>query len=270
MSYDLDLPDLKCEKDGSLLWLSLNRPDFHNAISIDMIASLGFVLELADYDPEIRVVILSGEGKSFCAGGDLEAMENRSGMFSGDSFELAENYRRYIQKIPKMMESFRKPLVAMVNGAAVGAGCDLACMCDLRIASDKAKFSESFAKLSLVPGDGGTFFLQRVVGYAKAMEMSLLGDFVGAEEAKKIGLVSFVVDSHELRKQTKLMSLCIADKAPAAISFTKAALKMAYEQNIHQHLDVLSAYQGISQRTQDHREALLALKEKRPPVFIGK
>lgn len=269
MSYDLDLPDLKIEKDGTLLWLSLDRPEQRNAISIEMIQSLGFILEQADFDPEIRVVILSGEGKAFCAGGDLAQMENRSGMFAGESFRLAENYRQYIQKIPRMMEAFRKPLVAMVDGPAMGAGCDLACMCDIRIASEKARFAESFAKLSLVPGDGGSFFLQRVVGYAKAMEMSLLCDEWGGEEAKKIGLINFLVKSSELKQQTKLMSLCMAEKPPMAMSFTKAAIKMAYEQNLYHHLDVLSAYQGISQRSSDHQEALQAIKEKRKPIFSG-
>jgi len=128
-----------------------------NAITIPMIESLVSVLKFADFDRDIRVIVLTGSGKSFCAGGDIKAMEEKSGMFEGESNELRMRYMHGIQQIPKCIEEISTPIIAMVNGAAIGAGCDLSMMCDLRIGSSESKFGETFTKMGLVPGDGGTF-----------------------------------------------------------------------------------------------------------------
>ncbi len=199
--------DLLVEKDESLLWVTLNRPQYSNAFSDEMIASLCRLLREADWDDDIRVIILTGAGKAFCAGGDVKAMEEKTGMFAGDPEGLRRRYTKGIQQIPLTIEALHTPLIAMVNGAAIGAGCDLACMCDIRLGCKYSKFGETFAKLALVPGDGGTFFLQRVLGYAKAMELSLTGRIVSAEEALSLGLLNNIVEENLLKFETQKLAL---------------------------------------------------------------
>ena len=255
-------------KNQHQLWIKLNNPDQMNAITTDMIDSLVEVLTHADFDKDIRVIVLSGAGKSFCAGGDIKAMEEKSGMFAGNSDELRSRYEHGIQQIPKCIEALSVPIVAMVNGAAVGAGCDLSMMCDLRIGSDSSKFAETFTRMGLVPGDGGTFFLQRVVGYSKATQMFLTGKMFAGKEAFDFGLMNFYVglDSN-LVSETELVANQICSQAPIAQKLTKKALKTSYKHDLATSLDMLASFQGITQRTQDHFEALKAFKEKRNPDF---
>lgn len=269
-SYDhLDI-SLGSDEQKHILWLTLNNPEASNAISKEMIESLVHVLDQADNDAQVRVIVLTGAGKCFCAGGDIKAMENKEGMFAGEPNQLRNLYRQGIQKIPKAMEALQTPIIAMVNGAAVGAGCDLTAMCDIRIASRKAKFAETFSKLSLVPGDGGTFFLQRIVGHAKAMEMFLTGNMYSAEEALSMGLVNFLHTPEQLREETCKIAVKISNNGPIAIGMTKKALKAGHKADLNSHLDLLAAYQGIVQRTEDHFEAIQAFKEKRLPSFEGR
>ena len=263
-------PELLVEADGPLLWVTLNRPGHSNAFSDAMIADLCGVLREADRDEAIRVIILTGAGNSFCAGGDVKAMEERTGMFAGEPDELRRRYIRGIQQIPRTTEALHTPLVAMVNGPAIGAGCDLACMCDIRVGSSHARFGETFAKLALVPGDGGTFFLQRVVGYPRAMELSLTGRIVGADEARDIGLLNHLVAAEALREETEKLAGSIAANSPVAVSMIKRAIRQARTAEIEGHLDLLAAYQGITQRTDDHFEGIRAMKEKRAPKFKGR
>ncbi len=261
--------DLKIETDESLLWITLNRPRHSNSFSDEMIIELCGLLREADWDENIRVIIITGAGKTFCAGGDVKAMEEKTGMFAGDPEGLRRRYTKGIQQIPLTIESLHTPLVAMVNGAAIGAGCDLACMCDIRVGCSHSRFGETFAKLALVPGDGGTFFLQRVLGYAKAMELSLTGRIVEADEALSLGLLNTVVDVDDLKKETRILAATIAANSPVAVSMIKKAIRQARTAEISGHLDLLAAFQGITQRTQDHFEGVRALKEKRKPQFRG-
>ncbi len=260
---------IKIEVENHLAWITINDPENHNALSLDVIDDLTHALGSADRDEQIRVMILSGEGKSFCSGGNIKNMELKKGMFSGDSNQLRENYMKGIQRIPKVISELSTPLIAMVNGAAIGAGLDLSCMCDIRIASDRAIFGETFSKLALVPGDGGTYFLQRIIGLAKAMELSLTARIFGASEAKEMGLVSEVCDGKQLKVKAREMAQAIAQNSPVASSMIKKAIYHAYHSDLHSHLDLLAAYQGITQRTQDHFEGLSAMKEKRKPDFKG-
>ncbi len=261
--------DLLVEKENHLLWITLNRPDFSNAFSDGMISSLCRLLREADWDDEIRVIIICGAGNCFCAGGDVKAMEEKTGMFAGDPEELRRRYQKGIQQIPMTIEALHTPLIAMVNGPAIGAGCDLACMCDIRVGCRRSRFGETFAKLALVPGDGGTFFLQRVIGYAKAMELSLTGRLVQAEEALSMGLLNNISGENELREKTRDLALSIAANSPVAVSMIKKAIRQARTAEISGHLDLLAAFQGITQRTGDHFEGVRALKEKRQPFFKG-
>ncbi|MGZ3773125.1 MAG: enoyl-CoA hydratase-related protein [Pseudobdellovibrionaceae bacterium] len=260
---------LKLKWSHPVLWIGLDNSAQSNAITLEMTSSLTSVLKHADFDPEVRVIIIYGEGSAFCAGGDVKAMQNKTGMFSGESNELRMRYMHGIQQIPKCIEDLSKPVIAMVNGAAIGAGCDLAMMCDLRIGTSKSKFGETFVKLGLVPGDGGAFFLQRVIGFSKAMQMSLTGDIISGEEALNWGLLNYLVSEKELENETQKLAEKIAANAPVAVQMTKKAMKLAYLNDLSTILDLSAAYQGIAQRTEDHFVALEAMKEKKTPSFKG-
>lgn len=254
-------------KNTHQLWVTLNNPQQMNAITIPMVESLVSVLKHADFDRDIRVIVLTGAGKSFCAGGDILAMENKTGMFAGESNELRMRYMHGIQQIPRCIEEISTPMIAMVNGAAIGAGCDLAMMCDLRIGCSTSKFAETFTRMGLVPGDGGTFFLQRVIGYSKAMQMFLTAQMIAGQAALDFGLLNNLFEDSEMLAETIKLADVIAGQAPIAQSMTKKAMKISYLHDLHTSLDVLATFQGVSQRTADHFEALKAFSEKRPPNF---
>jgi len=255
------------ETEGFIRWITLNRPDASNAYTPLMITDLVKALVDADADSQVRVIVLTGAGKNFCAGGDVKSMKARTGMFSGEPNALREIYQSGIQQIPLAMTSLKKPVIAMVNGAAVGAGCDLAAMCDMRVASNLAQFSETFARIGLVPGDGGAFFVSKLVGMGKAMEMFLTCRSYSATEALSMGLVNEVVAHEELRSRVKKIAEQIASLPPIAIQMTKKAVQHAQTGDLRAHLDLMAAFQGITQRTVDHFEALDGLLEKKNPTF---
>lgn len=266
--YQQQFPHLKTAiKNNHQLWITLNNESQSNAITYEMIESLTKVLTYADFDKVIRVIVLTGAGKNFCSGGDIKAMEEKTGMFAGESNELRMRYMHGIQSIPKKMEDVSKPIIAMVNGAAIGAGCDLSMMCDLRVGTSKTKFGETFSKMGLVPGDGGTFFLTRVVGFRRAMEMFLTAKIYEGMEALNIGLLNFLFEDSAIEEETIKLADQIASNAPIAIAMTKKAMKISYLHDLQSSLDILASFQGITQRTSDHVEALAAFKEKRTPKF---
>lgn len=259
--------DLLVEKKNHTLWITLNRPEASNAYSTGMVSSLVEVLKAADLDNGIRVIIVTGSGKNFCAGGDIKAMKGKTGMFSGESNELREAYQSGIQQIPLTISQLKTPLIAMVNGAAIGAGCDLSAMCDLRIASEEAVFAETFAKVGLVPGDGGAFFLTRLIGFSKAMELFLTCKTVSANEALEIGLVNQVVSAQDLKEKTQELADQLSSLPPIALQMTKKAVIHAYQNDLNSHLELMAAYQGITQRSSDHFSALDGMIEKKKPTF---
>ncbi|RPJ77717.1 MAG: 3-hxdroxyacyl-CoA dehydrogenase [Alphaproteobacteria bacterium] len=254
-------------KNTHQLWVTLNNPEQMNAISIPMIDSLVAVLKHADFDQNIRVIVLTGAGKSFCAGGDIKAMEEKTGMFAGESNELRMRYMHGIQQIPRCIEEISTPIIAMVNGAAIGAGCDLAMMCDLRVGSSASKFAETFTRMGLVPGDGGTFFLQRVVGYSKAMQMFLTAEIFEGKKAFEFGLLNNLFEDSKIIDETLKLADIVSALAPIAQSMTKKAMKISYLHDLHTSLDTLATFQAITQRSADHFEALSAFKQKRTPQF---
>lgn len=267
--YSQEFPHLLVALKEHVLWLSLNNPQMSNAISEDMIESLTSVLNQADKDPQVRVVVIKGEGVHFCAGGDVKSMQNRTGMFAGEANELRTKYIFGIQKIPQTLEAFSKPLIAMVNGAAIGAGCDLAMMCDIRVGSEKSKFGETFVKLGLIPGIGGGYFLQRVVGYAKAMDMALSGDIISGEACKTWGLLSRFVSDEILLLETQKLAEQIAQLPPVAVQLTKKTVQVGYHSDLGTMLSLSAAFQGIAQRTADHALAVESLIEKKPSTYSG-
>lgn len=259
--------DLLVEKKNHTLWVTLNRPDASNAYSVAMVKSLVDVLKQADFDTDIRVIVITGAGKNFCAGGDIKAMKGKTGMFAGESNELRETYQAGIQQIPLTISQLKTPVIAMVNGAAVGAGCDLAAMCDLRVASTEATFAETFARVGLVPGDGGAFFLTRLIGFGKAMEMFMTCKTISAQEALNIGLVNQVVLQNELKNKTEELAEQLSSLPPIALQMTKKAVVHAYQNDLNSHLELMAAYQGITQRSSDHFKALDGMMEKKKPTF---
>lgn len=268
MSFYLkSFEDLIVEKKNHTLWITLNRPEASNAYSTGMVKALVEVLKHADVDNLIRVIVITGAGKNFCAGGDIKAMKGKTGMFAGESNELRETYQAGIQQIPQTISQLKTPVIAMVNGAAVGAGCDLAAMCDLRIASMEATFAETFAKVGLVPGDGGAYFLTRLIGFGKAMEMFLTCKSISAQEALNIGLVNQVVLQSELKNKTEELAEQLSSLPPIALQMTKKAVVHAYQNDLNSHLELMAAYQGITQRSSDHFKALDGMMEKKKPTF---
>ena len=258
------------EQDGPIVTLTLNDPENRNPVS-DMIDELVAAVERMDRDMSVRVGILTGAGRAFSSGGNVKKMADRShgGLAAHSAAETRRTYRHGIQRIPLAFERIEVPIIAAVNGAAIGAGCDLACMCDIRIAGESAKFAESFVKVGIVPGDGGAFLLPRVVGFAKAAEMSLTGDLLDAQEALRFGLVSKVVPDAELMAEARKIALRIAANSPHAVRMTRRLLRESQGMGLSGTLELSAAYQSLAHSTEDHHEALAAQREKRPGVFKG-
>ena len=261
---------VRVETGDGIATLTLNDPATRNAISGQaMIDALVHALQRADADPSVRCLILTGAGESFCSGGNIKDMANREGMFAGSPEMLARRYREGIQRIPRAFSSLRKPVVAAVNGAAFGAGCDLAMMCDLRVASDQARFAENFVRLGLVPGDGGAWFLPRVIGQARASEMALTGEPVDADTALRWGMVSRLVAAQDLQETARELAGRVASNPPWAVEMTRQLLRDAPDTDLTSFLERTAVIQGLAHHTADHREAVSALLEKRQPHFSG-
>lgn len=251
--------------------ITLNRPELRNPISeADMIEALLDVLEGIEADPKVRVAILTGAGKGFSSGGNINAMKPGAGGLNGGlPARTRGNYKRGIQRLPLAFAALEVPVIAAVNGPAIGAGLDLACMCDLRIAGESAKFAESFVKLGIIPGDGGAWLLQRVVGFSKAAEMSLTGDMLDAQEALACGLVSRVVPDDQLMAAAGELAAKIAANPPFAVRMTKRLLWEGRRSDLGTVLEMSAAMQAVAHATGDHEEAVEAFLGKRKPVFKG-
>lgn len=256
--------------DGAIAEIRLNRPAARNAYSEPMIGLLIEALDRAAADPAVRCVILTGEGKAFCAGGDLKRMQARTGMFDGDAATLRDRYIALIQQIPRRLARFDVPIIAAVNGAAIGAGLDLACMCDIRIASTRAKFGSTFVKVGLIPGDGGAYILGRTIGLPRALEMIMTGRIVDVAEAERVGLVHQVVEPDALLDAAREKALQLAANPPIAVRLAKRAAYRSWDGDLEVALELAATYQGITQRTADHAEAVTAFLERRAPHFEGR
>ena len=249
--------------DAGVVTLTLDDPASRNAISgLPMIEALLGALAVAEADPEARALVLTGAGPAFSAGGNIKAMGEGQGLVDAVPAVTRQNYRNGIQRLPLAFEALELPVIAAVNGPAVGAGCDLALMCDIRIAGRSARFAESFVKLGIVPGDGGAWLLPRAVGFAKASEMALTGDPVDADEALRIGLVSKVVEDGALAEIATGMARRIAANPPHAVRMTKRLLRQASGQGLGSFLEISAAMQAIAHHTEDYRRALGAMIER--------
>lgn len=237
--------------------LTMNRPQERNVLT-DEAQFREFVdaCDAINADRSVRAVILTGRGSAFCAGGNVKAMRDRTGMFAGSPLQLRANYRDGLQRIPLALYNLEVPTIAAVNGPAIGAGCDLACMCDIRIASENASFAESFVKVGIVPGDGGAWLLQRAVGLSKACEMSFTGDAIGAHEALACGLVSRVVAPEALLDQARALALRIATNPAGVLRLTKRLIREAQHMRLDTLLEMSAAFQALAHTTEEHRSAV--------------
>lgn len=259
------------DRDGAIVTLTLNQPELRNPVSDDdVVDAILAALDRLDRDPEARVAILTGAGSAFSSGGNLKKMAAGEGLASAQPVQTRVNYKHGIQRLPRAFARAEVPIIAAVNGPAVGAGCDLALMCDIRIAGASAKFAESFVKLGIVPGDGGAWLLPFVVGHARAAEMALTGDTLNAEEALAFGLVSRVVPDAELLPAARAMAARIAANPTQAVRMTKRLLWEARTASLDTILDMSAGYQALAHATDDNREAMAAFLEKRPPRFTGR
>lgn len=256
------MEEILYERDGAVATITLNRPQARNAWSEEMLPQMHRAMERAQDDPQVRAVILTGAGKSFCAGGDLRAMQERTGMFAGDTIELRRKYERGLQEITRRFERFEKPVIAALNGAAVGAGLDLALMCDIRIASARAKFGSTFAAVGLIPGDGGAFLLTRAVGFSRAVELILTARLVGSEEALGMGLVHECVAPEQVLERARERADQIAALPAPAVQMAKVALYRTYTHDAESALQLTAALQSLVQHTREHAEAVEAMLQK--------
>ena len=255
------------EQDDRIVKITLNRPDTRNALSGDIIEGLVEYIQKADKDKDVGCVILTGAGKSFSSGGNLQEIKDMTTKDQMTQAQLEDWYRFGIQKIPVIMNSIDVPVVAAVNGHAIGAGNDLCTMCDIRIAGEDAKFSESFLRIGIIPGDGGSWFLPKIIGLARANEMILTCDVLDANKALDWGLVSKVVPNENLIVEAQQLAKKIASQPPEASRRAKRLLRMSQNVPLQDALEMAASQQSMLQQLDDHREAIDALLEKRKPNY---
>ena len=237
--------------------LTLNRHDLRNALTgSHLIDDIVTTANWVNQEEAVSVLIITGAGSAFSAGGNILDMAERGGDFAGDVAEVEARYRRGIQRIPLALQAVEVPIIAAVNGAAIGAGFDLANMADMRIASEKAKFGETFLNLGIIPGDGGAWFMQRLIGYQKAFELTLSGRIVDAKEAKEMGIVLDVVRPDDLMPRALELAQSIARQPPKATRMTKRLMKMAQRTELKDFLDVCATFQGMCHNEPEHLQAV--------------
>jgi enoyl-CoA hydratase/carnithine racemase len=265
------LPPLKdsalaCE--GRVAVLTFRRDDVRNALTgTELVSDIVDTVRWANASSEVSVLIVTGEGAAFSAGGNIKVMRERA---AASAYELQQHYQRGIQRVPLALQGAEVPTIAAVNGPAIGAGFDLANMCDIRIGSVNAQFGETFVNLGLIPGDGGSHYLRRVVGDQRAAELTFTGRIVKAEEALALGILLEVTAPEELLPRARELAGRVAAKPPLALRYAKRLLRMAQRQGLEEHLEACAAFQAILQKTEDHAEAMAAFFEKRQGSYRGR
>jgi enoyl-CoA hydratase/carnithine racemase len=258
------------EQEGAVVTLTMNKPESRNPLTdADILNGLNDALARIAADAGVRCVIVTGAGKAFSAGGNLKHMRDREGGFAGSAADVREHYRRGIQRTTLALYNLEVPTIAAVNGPAYGAGCDMTCACDIRIAAKSAVFAENFVKVGLISGDGGSWLLPRAVGLSRACEMSFTGDPVDARTALAWGLASRVVPDAELLTAARELAARIAANPPRQLRMAKRLLREGQTTRLDSLLELAAALQGACHHTADHEEAVRAFFEKRPPGFTG-
>ena len=258
--------ELLFEVADKIATITLNRPERRNAFTQDMFDAWIDALNESQARDDINVVILTGAGTAFCSGGDVKAMGERELNQLEEKNYLWENLNR----LPLTLEHMDKPVIAAVNGPAAGAGMDAALMCDIRFAGASARFAEAYVKVGLLSGEGATWYLPRLVGLGKAFEMLWLGDFVDAEEAKRIGLVNDVFPDDKLQDSVREIATRIANGPTISVRMLKRMVYQGQRMDMRTHLDMTSSHMSIVRKTDDYKNAVKAFANKEKPVFKGK
>jgi enoyl-CoA hydratase/carnithine racemase len=271
MSVQPQLADAVLTVEHRVALLTLNRDDVRNELTgTRLVDDIEQTVAWINREESIAALVLTGAGKAFSAGGNIKHMRNREGSFGGDVYEVQKHYREGIQRMPLALDRLEVPSIAAINGPAIGAGFDLACMCDMRIASPRATMAESFVNVGIIPGDGGAWLLQRLVGYQRAAELTFSGRAIQAQEAKELGIVLEVVEDIVLMDRAMELARSFASKPPQALRLTKRLMKAARRMELPDFLDHCAVFQGMCHNTEDHIEAVASMLEKRPPQFSGR
>ncbi len=255
------------ERDGKVAVLTLNRPDVLNAISEEMLPPWLEALEECRRDPGVAVIVVTGAGEAFCRGGDTTRLGAHT---EPTPLEIKEQFWDRLHAIPKKLATIDKPVIAAVNGLASGAGVDVSLQCDIRLAASSATFRVSYTAFGLVPGNGGTWFLPRIVGEAKALELFYAAEPIDAGEALRIGMVNRVFEDATFLDQSLAFARDIAERAPLAVKLVKRAVRQSLAMDLDTHLDMVSSHMMLTRPSEDHAEAIRAYEEGRKPVFKGK
>ncbi len=254
--------------DGPIATLTLNRGDGMNALGHPGDGEeFGRVCDAINADRAVRCAIITGEGWAFSAGGDLRAMDEKSGLFAGDGPRIRNSYRHDVHGIVRALDRLETPLIAAINGPAVGLGCDVACLADMRIAAHSARFGVTFLKAGLAPGDGGAWLLPRLIGMARAAELFFTGDMINADTALAWGLVNTVVEDEDLADAARSLAERVAQQPPDVLRFTKTLLRRGREASFEDIRELSAALQAHAHQSADHAEAVRAFLEKRQPKF---
>jgi 2-(1,2-epoxy-1,2-dihydrophenyl)acetyl-CoA isomerase len=261
----MEFQDILLKKEDGVAIVTLNRPETLNALSLSMREGLATVFEGFRSDDTVRAVVLTGAGRAFCAGGDVKGMAD-----ARSSVDMRDFIRGSVHRAVKAMATLEKPVIAMVNGVAVGAGCSIVMACDLIIASEAAKFGQAFIRVGLSPDWGGAYFLPRLVGPAKAKELLFTGKLIDAREAERIGLVNQVVPPEELEPTVISLARQLAQGPTKAIGIAKMLVTRGLELDLGSLLDYEAYAAAVCVQTEDHHEGVRAFIEKRPPVFKGR
>jgi enoyl-CoA hydratase/carnithine racemase len=261
------MPFLLFEQQGPIVTLTMNEPERRNPLTGNSaVTEFLAAIDRIGGDGSVRCVILTGNGPSFSAGGDLREMQRQQG-HEASQMQIRDDYRGGIQRLTLAMFNLEVPVIAAVNGHAIGAGLDLACLCDIRIASTQARFAESFVRLGIIPGDGGAWLLPRAIGLARAAEMAFTGDTIDAAQALEWNLVSRVVPHENLMDEARQLAGRIAANPAHALRLTKRLMREALHARLDTVLELSAAFQALSHKHPDHREAVSAFLDKRPPRF---
>lgn len=269
----MDYETIILERRGNVALLTLNRPERLNALSPQMTDELAAALDAVDDDDEARVLVITGAGRGFCSGADVGGMRNerQEGAGSTRSAEaLRQGLIRSAGRVQPRIQKLRVPTIAMVNGAAVGAGCDLAMACDLRTGCEKTRFMNAFVRIGLFPGWGGTWLYPRVMGVGRALEFLYTGEFMESEEAGRLGVINRLVPSEELERETMALAGKIASGPPIAMRLAKMQVYGGLDMDFETALGVAAACETITLSSEDHREGVAAFREKRQADFKGR
>ncbi len=259
--------EIRLEVSGPVATITLNRPSVLNAYTEAMVEQWLEYLDRCRNDPDVRVIVITGTGKGFCTGGDVGGFDERSAQTPS---EVKMRLVQGPQRLPRTIHEIDKPVIAAINGVATGGGLDIALACDIRVAAASARLAETYTRMGLLACMGGAYFLPRMVGSSKALQMLWTSEWVSAQEAFELGIVSGVHPDEELAARVAELASTISEAAPLSVQMTKRVMRMGMTQDLSSSLEYAASNLPFVRLSADHREAVAAYKEKRPPQYSGK